>query len=146
MKTLVRNMILLVAVVAMFGTGSVMAQTLRDASYNYVGKIAPNGTVRNSEYGAVGFFNNDGTIANARGKVVGRVDRKMQFYDKDGNRLGFVNADGSVSDGENNTLGSIELKTGKVTNAEGEVLGYANGISIQRVAAYYFFDFFKTTK
>ena len=55
----------------------------------------------------------------------------------------FSNADGSVHDGESNLLGNIEIKTGKVTDAEGTVLGYANGISIQRVAAYYFFDFFK---
>lgn len=143
MKTLTRNIILLAAMIAALCSVSASAQTLRDASYNYVGKIAPNGTVRNSEYGAVGFFNNDGTIANARGKVVGRVDRKMQFFDKAGNRLGFVNPDGTVSDGENNPLGSIELKTGKVSDPEGKVLGYANGISIQRVAAYYFFDFFK---
>ena len=85
MKALTRNIILLAAMIATLCSVSASAQTLRDASYNYVGKIAPNGTVRNSEYGAVGFFNNDGTIANARGKVVGRVDRKMQFFDKAGN-------------------------------------------------------------
>ena len=120
MKTLVRNIILLAVMVAAFGTSNAVAQTLRDASYNYVGKIAPNGTVRNSEYGSVGFFNADGTIANAKGKTVGRI-----------------------CDGDSKPLGKIEIKTGKVTDEEGKVLGYANGISIQRVAAYYFFDFFK---
>ncbi len=143
MKTLMRNMILLVAMFALCGTATSVAQTLRDASYNYVGKIAPNGTVRNSEYGSLGFFNNDGTIANAKGKVVGRIDSKMQIFDKDGERLGFVNSDGSVFDGDSKPLGKIDIKSGKVTNDEGETLGYANGISIQRVAAYFFFDFFK---
>ena len=143
MKTLVRNIILLAVMVAAFGTSNAVAQTLRDASYNYVGKIAPNGTVRNSEYGSVGFFNADGTIANAKGKTVGRIDGKMQIFDKDGERLGYVNADGTVCDGDSKPLGKIDIKSGKVTNDEGEVLGYANGISIQRVAAYFFFDFFK---
>jgi hypothetical protein len=143
MKTLMRNMIMLAVMVAAFGTSNAVAQTLRDASYNYVGKIAPNGTVRNSEYGSVGFFNADGTIANAKGKTVGRIDAKMQIFNKEGERIGYVNSDGSVYDGESKPLGKIEIKTGKVTNTEGTILGYANGISIQRVAAYYFFDFFK---
>ena len=67
----------------------------------------------------------------------------MQIFDKDGERLGFVNSDGSVFDGDSKPLGKIDIKSGKVTNDEGETLGYANGISIQRVAAYFFFDFFK---
>lgn len=142
MKTLMRNMLLLVVLLAAFETSSAVAQTLRDASYNYVGKISPNGTVRDSKYDPVGYFNNDGTIANAKGKVVGRFDNKMQIFNKAGERIGFITADGSVNDGESNTLGKIEIKTGKVTNEDGQVLGYANGISIQRVAAYYFFDFF----
>ncbi|MBQ3324822.1 MAG: hypothetical protein IJG81_08275 [Muribaculaceae bacterium] len=142
MKTLVRNIILLAAMVAAFGTSTAVAQTLRDASYNYAGKIAPNGTVRNSEYATLGYFNNDGTIANAKGKTVGRIDGKMQIFNKDGERLGYVNADGSVLDGESKPLGKIEIKTGKVTDEGGKVLGYANGIAIQRVAAYFFFDFF----
>lgn len=143
MKTLVRNIILLMVVIAACSGSKAVAQTLRDASYNYVGKIAPNGTVRNSEYGAVGFFNNDGTIANAKGKTVGRIDGKMQIFDNHGTRLGYITADGKVSDGESNPLGTIDIKSGKVTNSDGSVLGYANGISIQRVAAYFFFDFFK---
>ena len=143
MKTLVRNMIMLVIMIATVGSATAVAQTLRDASYNYMGKISPNGTVRDSKYNPVGYFNNDGTIANERNKVVARVDQKMQFYNKAGERIGYINADGSVHDGESKLLGNIEIKTGKVTDEDGEVLGYANGISIQRVAAYYFFDFFK---
>lgn len=125
------------------GTGSAMAQDLRDANYNIVGKIAANGTVRNINYDPIGYFNNDGTITNGKGKTVGRIDNKMQIFNKAGERIGYINADGSVNDGESKTLGFIEVKSGKVTTPEGEVLGYANGISIQRVAAYYFFDFFK---
>ena len=143
MKTLMRNMILLAAMVAAFGTSTTVAQTLRDASYNIVGKIAPNGTVRNSEYGAVGFFNNDGSIANAKNKKVGSVNGKMQIFDKDGSLIGYVNSDGSVFDGDSKLLGKIDIKSGKVANEDGETLGYANGIPIQRVAAYFFFDFFK---
>lgn len=136
-------MLLVMLLASGWMAGRCQAQTLRDASYNYVGKITPNGTVRNSEYAAVGFFNTDGTIANAKGKTVGSVDRKMQFFNKAGERIGYLSATGEVRDGESNLLGNIELKSGKVTNAAGEVMGYANGISIQRVAAYYFFDFFK---
>ena len=143
MKTLMRNMILLAAMVAAFGTSTAVAQTLRDASYNIVGKIAPNGTVRNSEYGAVGFFNNDGSSANAKNKKVGSVNGKMQIFDKDGSLIGYVNSDGSVFDGDSKLLGKIDIKSGKVANEDGETLGYANGIPIQRVAAYFFFDFFK---
>ena len=125
------------------GTSSAVAQQLRDANYNIVGKIAANGTVRNSNYDPIGYFNNDGTIANAKSKIVGRIDAKMQIFNKAGERIGYINADGSVNDGESNVLGEIDIKSGKVTTPTGEILGYANGISIQRVAAYYFFDFFK---
>ena len=125
------------------GTSSAVAQQLRDANYNIVGKIAANGTVRNSNYDPIGYFNNDGTIANAKSKIVGRIDNKMQIFNKAGERIGYINADGSVNDGESNVLGEIDIKSGKVTTPTGEILGYANGISIQRVAAYYFFDFFK---
>ena len=142
MKTLVRNIILLTVWVAAMSSSTAVAQTLRDANYNYVGKIAPNGIVRNSEYTTLGFFNQDGTIANAKGKTVGRIDTKMQIYDNHGTRLGYINADGTVCDGENKLLGKIDIKSGKVVNNDGEVLGYANGISIQCVAAYFFFDFF----
>lgn len=128
--------------VATFSTSSAVAQTLRDANYNYVGKISPNGTVRDSKYNPIGYFNNNGTIANAKGKTVGRFDNKMQIFDKEGKRIGYITADGSVHDGESDLLGKIEIKTGKVTDDDGKVLGYANGISIQRVAAYYFFEFF----
>ena len=125
------------------GTSSAVAQNLRDANYNIVGKIAANGTVRNSNYDPIGYFNSDGTIANAKSKTVGRIDAKMQIYNKAGERIGYINADGSVYNGESKLLGEIAVKSGKVTSPDGEVLGYANGISIQRVAAYYFFDFFK---
>lgn len=143
MKTLTRNIIMVAVMLLAMGTSSAVAQQLRDASYNIVGKIAANGTVRNNNYDPIGYFNTDGTIANGKGKTVGRIDAKMQIYNKDGERIGYINADGSVNDGESNLLGNIEIKSGKVTNPSGEVLGYANGISIQRVAAYYFFDFFK---
>ncbi len=98
--------------------------------------------MRDSKYNPIGYFNNNGTIANAKGKTVGRFDNKMQIFDKEGKRIGYITADGSVHDGESDLLGKIEIKTGKVTDDDGKVLGYANGISIQRVAAYYFFEFF----
>lgn len=143
MKTLTRNIIMAAIMLLVMGTGSAVAQQLRDANYNIVGKIAANGTVRNSNYDPIGYFNTDGTIANAKSKTVGRIDAKMQIFNKEGVRIGYINADGSVYDGESKPLGEIEVKSGKVTTPTGEVLGFANGISIQRVAAYYFFDFFK---
>jgi hypothetical protein len=143
MKTFTKNIIMVAIMLLAMGTGSAVAQNLRDANYNIVGKIAANGTVRNSNYDPIGYFNTDGTIANGKGKTVGRIDAKMQIYNKAGERIGFINPDGSVYDGESKLLGDIEVKSGKVTTPTGEVLGFANGISIQRVAAYYFFDFFK---
>ena len=143
MKTFTRNIIMVAVMLLAMGTSSAVAQQLRDANYNIVGKIAANGTVRNSNYDPIGYFNNDGTIANAKSKIVGRIDNKMQIFNKAGERIGYINADGSVNDGESNVLGEIDIKSGKVTTPTGEILGYANGISIQRVAAYYFFDFFK---
>ncbi len=143
MKTFTRNIIMAVVMLLAVGSGSTMAQQLRDANYNIVGKIAANGTVRNGNYDPIGYFNNDGTIANAKSKTVGRIDAKMQIFNKDGERIGYITADGAVNDGESNVLGYIEVKSGKVTTPTGEVLGFANGISLQRVAAYYFFDFFK---
>ena len=143
MKTFTRNIIMVAIMLLAMGTSSAVAQNLRDANYNIVGKIAANGTVRNSNYDPIGYFNSDGTIANAKSKTVGRIDAKMQIYNKAGERIGYINADGSVYNGESKLLGEIEVKSGKVTSPDGEVLGYANGISIQRVAAYYFFDFFK---
>ena len=143
MKTFTKNIIMVAIMLLAIGTSSAVAQNLRDANYNIVGKIAANGTVRNSNYDPIGYFNTDGTIANGKGKTVGRIDAKMQIYNKAGERIGFINTDGSVYDGESKLLGDIEVKSGKVTTPTGEVLGFANGISIQRVAAYYFFDFFK---
>lgn len=143
MKTLLRNIFIIATLIFAVSGSSATAQNLRDANYNYVGKISPNGTVRDGNYNPIGYFNNDGTIANAKNKTVGRFDNKMQIFNKAGERIGYITADGSVYDGESKLLGEIEIKSGKVITPEGEVLGYANGISIQRVAAYYFFDFFK---
>ena len=142
MKTFTRNIIMVAIMLVAMGTGSAVAQNLRDASYNIVGKIAANGTVRNSNYDPIGYFNADGTIANGKGKTVGRIDTKMQIFNKTGERIGYITADGTVNDGESHLLGYIDVKSGKVTNPKGDVLGFANGISLQRVAAYYFFDFF----
>ena len=142
MKTFTRNIIMVAIMLVAMGTGSAVAQNLRDANYNIVGKIAANGTVRNSNYDPIGYFNADGTIANGKGKTVGRIDTKMQIFNKAGERIGYITADGTVNDGERHLLGYIDGKSGKVTNPKGDVLGFANGISLQRVAAYYFFDFF----
>lgn len=143
MKTFTKNIIMVAIMLLAMGTGSALAQQLRDANYNIVGKIAANGTVRNNNYDPIGYFNNDGTIANGKGKTVGRIDAKMQIYNKEGERIGYITADGTVNNGESKLLGEIDIQSGKVTSPTGEVLGYANGIPLQRVAAYYFFDFFK---
>lgn len=127
----------------LWGTGMVSAQNLRDGNYNYIGKISPNGTVRDAKYNALGFFNSDGTIANAQNKLVGSVTKDLQILDKDGERIGFVTVEGEVNDGESHLLGTIDRATGKVTDANGNVVGYANGISMLWIAAYYFFPFFQ---
>ncbi|MBR5639971.1 MAG: hypothetical protein IKW83_09435 [Muribaculaceae bacterium] len=143
MKTLTRNIIMVAVMLLAMGTSKAVAQDLRDANYNIVGKIAANGTVRNINYDPIGYFNADGTITNGKGKTVGRIDGKMQIFNKEGERIGYITSDGTVNNGESKLLGNIDIQSGKVASPTGEVLGYANGIPLQRVAAYYFFDFFK---
>ena len=134
--------IITLLLVALLGITVAQAQNLRDGDYNYIGKISPNGTVRDAKYRALGFFNADGTIANAQNKLVGSVTGDLQILDKDGQRIGFVTVEGEVRDGESHLLGTIDRSTGKVTDADGKVVGYANGISMLWIAAYYFFPFF----
>ena len=122
--------------------GVAQAQNLRDGDYNYIGKISPNGTVRDAKYKALGFFNADGTICDAHNKKVGSITKDLQILDDNGERIGYVTMNGEVNDGESNLLGTIDRSTGKVTDADGKVVGYANGISMLWIADYYFFDFF----
>lgn len=121
---------------------SASAQSLRDGEYNYIGKISPNGTVRDATYNAIGFFNADGTVADKNGTVRGRVNRDLNIYDNGDKRIGFINVDGTVRDGESNVLGKIDRNSGKVSDANGNTIGYAHGVSMLWIAAYYFFDFF----
>ncbi len=121
---------------------NVSAQSLRDGEYNYIGKISPNGTVRNDKYVAIGFFNTDGTVANKKGEVTGRLGNDLNIYNTEDVRIGYLTIDGNVNDGESNFLGNIDRASGKVTDKDGKTIGYAHGVSMLRIAAYYFFDFF----
>ncbi|MBP5562346.1 MAG: hypothetical protein J6X70_11220 [Muribaculaceae bacterium] len=138
-----KKLIAIFMLTLLWGASMASAQNLRDGDYNYIGKISPNGTVRDAKYNALGFFNPDGTIANAHNKLVGTVTKDLQILDKDGQRIGFVTVEGEVRDGESHLLGTIDRSTGKVTDADGKVVGYANGISMLWIAAYYFFPFFQ---
>lgn len=148
MKTL-KKIFTLVLIIVGIGVASLTdaeAQSLRDGNYNYIGKILPNGTVRNERYVAIGFFNGDGTIADRHGKMQGRVSTsELAIYDDDGKRIGFLTTDGRVFDGESVQVGTIDRNSGKVTqldDGEEKTIGYAHGVSMLWIAAYYFFDFF----
>lgn len=134
--------IALMAISNLGGDNGARAQSLRDGDYNFIGKITPNGTVRNNKYVAIGFFNGDGTLANSKGKITGRLNKDLNIYDTDNNRIGYITIEGRVYDGESNLLGKIDRNSGKVTRADEQVIGYAHGVSMLWIAAYYFFDFF----
>lgn len=142
MKHLRSYLVLLVAMLSSWLCSPASAQVLRDADYNSVGRIAGNGLVRDASQRTIGSFESDGSIRNKAGLTLGRINR-LEIFDDAGTRIGYINSDGTVRDGESQLLGTINLSDGKVTNAEGRVLGFARGIRVDWIACYYFFDFFK---
>ena len=140
MKTLRFYMLLLVLAIA--GAVCSQAQVLRDADFNAIGRISPNGLVRDANAHTLGSFEPDGAVKDKAGTVVGRIQR-LEIFDTDGNRVGYIHTDGTVCNGESSELGTINISDGKVTDAEHRVLGYARGIRVDWIACYFFFDFFK---
>lgn len=65
--------ILLVMLVGLFAAGinSTTAQTVRNSSNAYMGKVESDGTIRNSSNAYVGKIQSDGTIRDAQNRVVG---------------------------------------------------------------------------
>lgn len=118
------------------------AQVLRNANYDPIGRISPNGMVRDNNSMSLGSFDADGTVKDKAGRPVGKIVR-LEIFDTENNRVGYINTDGSVRNGESEPVGSVSLSDGKVTNANHEVLGYARGIRVDWIACYFFFDFFK---
>lgn len=118
------------------------AQVLRDADYNSIGRIAGNGLVRDANQKAIGSFEADGTVRDKAGNTLGRIAR-LEIFDTAGTRIGYINTDGTVRNGNSQVLGKVNLSDGKVTNADGKVLGFARGIRVDWIACYYFFNFFK---
>lgn len=141
MKTFKKISIAILFVAALMGGVQVQAQTLRDAEYHSMGRISPNGTVRDANYQSMGFFDKNGNVLDKANRVVGKV-KNLQIYNTEGERIGYINTDGSVCNGESLVLGKIE-KNGKVLDNEKNVIGYAQGISFEWIACYFFFDFFK---
>ena len=138
MKTLKSYILLAVMVLAL----STQAQVLRNADYQAMGRISPNGMVRNAESISLGSFEPDGTGCAREGHPLGRINR-LEICDIDGNRIGYINTNGVVHNREGEVMGTISLSDGKVTNAKHEVLGYARGIRVDWIACYFFFEFFK---
>ena len=134
-----RALVVAMVMTCMWLTGS--AQVLRDADYNSVGRISPNGMVRDEGSISVGSFDADGTIRDRAGNVLGTI-RRLEIFDAEGVRVGYINSDGAVRAGDSSELGKISLSDGRVTDAEGRVLGFARGIRVDWIACYYFFDFF----
>ena len=138
MKTFKKISIALLFAAVLMGGVQVQAQTLRDAEYHSMGRISPNGTVRDANYQSIGFFDKNGNVLDKANRVVGKV-KNLQIYNPEGERIGYINTDGSVCNGESLVLGKI----GKVLDNEKNVIGYAQGISFEWIACYFFFDFFK---
>ena len=140
MKTIKSYMILVLLALSM-AVGA-KAQVLRDADFNAIGRISPNGMVRDAGAHSLGSFDPDGTVKDKAGNVRGRINR-LEIFDNEGTRVGYINTDGTVRSGESNVLGNISINDGKVTDAEHNVMGYARGIRVDWIACYFFFDFFK---
>ncbi|MBR6283557.1 MAG: hypothetical protein IKR25_04585 [Muribaculaceae bacterium] len=141
MKTIKSYIMLLVFALCM--SLSAGSQVLRNANYDAIGRISPNGLVRDAAAHTLGSFEPDGTVKDKSGKELGRIQR-LEIFDNEGTRVGYINTDGTVRTGESNLLGTISINDGKVTDAEHNVLGYARGIRVDWIACYFFFDFFKT--
>ena len=140
MKTIrIYAMSLVLGLTALLMTGT-QAQTLRDANYHNIGRISPNGIVRDANSLSMGFFDNDGTVRTKANKAVGKV-KGLQIYNMAGDRIGYINTDGTVRDGESRILGKIE-KSGKVLDADNNIIGYAQNVHYQWIACYFFFGFF----
>lgn len=129
-------------VMAMSAAIGAQAQVLRDANYEAMGRISPNGMVRGHDSVSKGCFEPDGTVKDKAGNVLGRIDR-LEIFDNQGTRIGYINTNGTVRNGNSEVLGTINLGDGKVTDASHNVLGYARGIRVDWIACYFFFDFFK---
>ena len=141
MKTIKRYALLLAATLCL--TIAAQAQVLRNADFEAIGRISPNGMVRDAAAHSLGSFEPDGTIKDKSGTVRGRIQR-LEIFDTDGTRIGYINTDGTVRTGESNVLGNISISDGKVTDASHNVLGFARGIRVDWIACYFFFDFFQT--
>ena len=140
MKTM--KLIILTLVLAIGSALGANAQVLRDANYEAIGRISPNGMVRGHDSLSKGSFEPDGTVKDKAGNVLGRIN-KLEIFDNEGNRIGYINTNGTVRNGNSEVLGTISLGDGKVTDADHNVLGYARGIRVDWIACYFFFDFFK---
>ncbi len=140
MKTM--KIFILTMVMAMSAAIGAQAQVLRDANYEAMGRISPNGMVRGHDSVSKGSFEPDGTVKDKAGNVLGRIDR-LEIFDNQGTRIGYINTNGTVRNGNSEVLGTINLGDGKVTDASHNVLGYARGIRVDWIACYFFFDFFK---
>ncbi len=141
MKTIKRYALLLAALLSL--STNAQAQVLRNADFEAIGRISPNGMVRDAAAHSLGSFDPDGTIKDKSGAVRGRIQR-LEIFDTDGTRIGYINTDGTVRTGESNLLGNISISDGKVTDAQHNVLGFARGIRVDWIACYFFFDFFNT--
>ena len=124
---------------AAFGS---QAQVLRNANYDAIGRISPNGMVRDAKSMSIGSFDADGSVKDKAGRTVGKIVR-LEIFDNEGNRIGYINTDGTVRNGDSEPVGTVSLNDGKVTDADHQVLGYARGIRVDWIACYFFFDFFK---
>lgn len=140
MKTLRLYITAILLAFTAISSSHMQAQTLRDAGYHNIGRISPNGIVRDANSQSIGFFDNDGTVRNKASKVVGKV-KGLQIYNTAGERIGYINTDGTVRNGESQILGYID-KSGKVTDADKNTIGYAQNVHYQWIACYFFFGFF----
>lgn len=79
-------LILVMAVVGLCGT--VQAQTFRDRSGSYTGRIEASGTVRDRSGSYIGKIQTDGTMRDRSGSYMGRVGADGTVRDRSGSYMG----------------------------------------------------------
>lgn len=141
-KSVTKRLILSLLLVfsALFAT-QVHAQSLRNSSGGYMGKVDYDGTVRNSSGGYAGKIENDGTVRNSSGGYMGKIESDGTVRNSSGGYAGKIENDGTVRNSSGGYMGKIE-NDGTVRNSSGGYMGKAENLTRKQAAAVFFFFHF----
>ena len=88
-KTGIKRVILILSFVfALSVVNTAQAQSIRNSSGGYMGKVENDGTVRNSSGGYAGKIENDGTVRNSSGGYMGKVENDGTVRNSSGGYMG----------------------------------------------------------